>query len=137
MIVPRQCTPLHVRAALRLATGPTGICPACIKEEPVSYSPSRMNISADPHTHEEDEGYMGQAYHAAEHCVQNYPTAAVLVSFGAAFALGYMLAGAMVRSEPQRGRLAELGHRTADFGHKTWEALAKMMPETIAQRMQG
>ncbi len=103
----------------------------------MSYS-SRMNVSSDPQSHEQEEAsYLEQTCQSAEQCIQNYPTAALVVTFGAAFALGYMLSGLMVEREPQRGRIAEFGHKTAEMGQKTWEALAKMMPEAIAQRMHG
>jgi len=93
----------------------------------VSYS-SRMNMPAESEMHEEEGGSMTQAMESAEHCIQEYPTSAMLVTFGAGFLLGYMLTSLFTESEPQRGRVAE-------FSHKTWEALAKMMPDAISQRM--
>lgn len=96
----------------------------------MSYS-SRMNMPAESESHEgEHGGSMTHAFESAEQCVQEYPTAALMVTFGAGFLLGYMLTGLFTEPEPQRGRVAE-------FSHKTWEALAKIMPDTIAQRMQG
>ena len=96
----------------------------------MSYSPSRMNVSENPEAASEEEcGYMGQAYHAAERCVKDYPTSSVMVAFGAAFGLGFLLSQLIPgREEPQRSRMAQFGQRTLD-------ALSRVMPESVAQRI--
>lgn len=66
--------------------------------------------------------------------IEERPASAVLLAFGAGFAIGAAVGGAaseMVRRPPQRGSVAE------QLGRQVLEAVGRILPESLVGRFQS